>query len=180
MRTKKTDWSQLWKRNAVVAAIALFVCAAVYLHWNYGKEDGTDGGKTLGQSAMGGGETKDPLVNGSGASSSAQGAAVEDGKAAGFAALKETAPKTAEIYVMGVRPGLHRAGVGRRLFAALYRHAKGRGYAFLQVKTVQEGHYPAYDRTNAFYRAVGFTELVCSPSVGDAWTPCPGLGMAGR
>ena len=31
MRTgnKKTDWGRLWKRNAVVAAIALFVCAAV-------------------------------------------------------------------------------------------------------------------------------------------------------
>ena len=107
-------------------------------------------------------------------------AAVEDGKAAGFAALKETAPKTAEIYVMGVRPGLHRAGVGRRLFAALYRYAKERGYAFLQVKTVQEGHYPAYDRTNAFYRAVGFTELECFPSLWDAWNPCQVLVMAVR
>lgn len=107
-------------------------------------------------------------------------AAVEDGKAAGFAALKETAPKTAEIYVMGVRPGLHRAGVGRRLFTALYRYAKGRGYAFLQVKTVQEGHYPAYDRTNAFYRAVGFTELECFPSLWDAWNPCQVLVMAVR
>ena len=47
MRTKKTDWSQLWKRNAVVAVIALFVCAAVYLNWNYSKE--ADAGKTLGQ-----------------------------------------------------------------------------------------------------------------------------------
>lgn len=63
MRTKKTDWSQLWKRNAVVAAIALFVCAAVYLNWNYGKE--ADAGKTLGQSTMVGNQTKDPLVNGS-------------------------------------------------------------------------------------------------------------------
>ena len=107
-------------------------------------------------------------------------AAVEDGKAAGFAALKETAPKTAEIYVMGVRPGLHRAGVGRRLFTALYRYAKGRGYAFLQVKTVQEGHYPAYDRTNAFYRAVGFTELECFPSLWGAWNPCQVLVMAVR
>lgn len=105
---------------------------------------------------------------------------MEDGKAAGFAALKETAPKTAEIYVMGVRSGLHRAGVGRRLFAALYRHAKERGYAFLQVKTVQEGHYPAYDRTNAFYRAVGFTELECFPSLWDAWNPCQVLVMAVR
>ena len=55
MRTKKSDWSQLWKRNAVVAAIALFVCAAVYLNWNYGKEAGTGAGKTLGQSTMVGG-----------------------------------------------------------------------------------------------------------------------------
>lgn len=60
MRTGKkgTGWSQLWKRNAVVAAIALFVCAAVYLNWNYEQEVG----KTLGESAMVGKE--DPLVSG--------------------------------------------------------------------------------------------------------------------
>ena len=60
MRTGKkgTGWSQLWKRNAVVAAIALFVCAAVYLNWNYEQEVG----KTLGESAMVGKE--DPLVDG--------------------------------------------------------------------------------------------------------------------
>jgi stage III sporulation protein AH len=62
MKTAKkgTDWAQLWKRNAVVAAIALFVCAAVYLNWNYGQE--TQAGKTLGQSTMVGGETTDPLL----------------------------------------------------------------------------------------------------------------------
>ena len=66
MRTEKrgASWSQLWKRNAVVAAIALFVCAAVYLNWNYGKEGETDAGKTLGQSAMVGGKTQDPLLGG--------------------------------------------------------------------------------------------------------------------
>ncbi len=67
MRTGKkgTGWSQLWKRNAVVAAIALFVCAAVYLNWNYEQE--AQAGKTLGQSTMVGGETVDPLLsNGSG------------------------------------------------------------------------------------------------------------------
>ena len=52
MRTGKkgTDWARLWKRNAVVAAIALFVCAAVYLNWNYEQE--AEAGKTLGQSAL--------------------------------------------------------------------------------------------------------------------------------
>lgn len=64
MRTGKkgANWSQLWKRNAVVAAIALFICAAVYLNWSYGQE--AEAGKTLGQSAMVGGNTDDPLVTG--------------------------------------------------------------------------------------------------------------------
>ena len=66
MRTGKkgTDWARLWKRNAVVAAIALFVCAAVYLNWNYEQE--AEAGKTLGQSTMVGSETNDPLVSGTG------------------------------------------------------------------------------------------------------------------
>lgn len=64
MRTGKkgTNWSQLWKRNAVVVAIALFVCAAVYLNWNYEQE--VQAGKTLGQSALVSGEASDPLLGG--------------------------------------------------------------------------------------------------------------------
>ena len=58
MKTKGKGLSQLWKRNMVVAAIAVFICAAVYLNWNYEQEVG----KTLGESAMVGKE--DPLVNG--------------------------------------------------------------------------------------------------------------------
>lgn len=42
---------KLWKRNAVVAAIALFVCAAVYLNWSYQQEE-VDVGKTLGQAEL--------------------------------------------------------------------------------------------------------------------------------
>ncbi len=42
---------KLWKRNAVVAAIVLFVCVAVYLNWSYHIED-ADVGKTLGQAEM--------------------------------------------------------------------------------------------------------------------------------
>ena len=61
---KGRELSQLWKRNAVVAAIALFVCAAVYLNWNYEQE--TAAGKTLGESTMVDGQTEDPLVGASG------------------------------------------------------------------------------------------------------------------
>ena len=74
MKTKGKGLSQLWKRNAVVAAIALFVCAAVYLNWSYEQEAA---GKTLGESTLVGKE--DPLLGG-GADSSSSGAAEGDGQ----------------------------------------------------------------------------------------------------
>lgn len=57
---------KLWKRNAVVAAIVLFVCVAVYLNWSYQKETGgtANTGKTLGQATLVGKE--DPLLGGKG------------------------------------------------------------------------------------------------------------------
>lgn len=58
--TRGMGWTQLWKRNGVVVAIALFVCAAVYLNWDYEKE--AQAGKSLGQSTLVGAETSDPLL----------------------------------------------------------------------------------------------------------------------
>jgi len=64
MRTEKKrgHWGELLRRNAVVAAVGLFVCAAVYLNWNYEQE--SQAGKTLGQSTLVSGQTEDPLVSG--------------------------------------------------------------------------------------------------------------------
>ena len=49
----------VWKRNLVVVAIVLFVGAAVYLNWSYGREasaagggSGEGGGRLLGQAAL--------------------------------------------------------------------------------------------------------------------------------
>ena len=36
---------KVWKRNAVVAAVVLFVCAAVYLNWTYQSGETADAGK---------------------------------------------------------------------------------------------------------------------------------------
>lgn len=58
-------WMQMVKRNAVVAAVVLFVCFAVYLNWNYQSAGEADAGKTLGDAALVGAETKDPLLAGS-------------------------------------------------------------------------------------------------------------------
>ena len=55
---------KLWKRNAVVAAIVLFVCAAVYLNWSYTQEETADTGKGLGDAALVGGQSTDPLLEG--------------------------------------------------------------------------------------------------------------------
>lgn len=99
-------------------------------------------------------------------------AAYEEGEAIGFAALKKTSPRTAEVYVMGMLPEYHRGGYGRRLYMTLECRAKELGCRFMQVKTVQPGRYEEYDRTNRFYIAMGFEEFECFPTLWDKWNPC--------
>lgn len=56
---------KIWKRNVVVAAILLFVCAAVYLNWSYNQkvEEGSEaGGKLLGEAALVDGTGEDVLL----------------------------------------------------------------------------------------------------------------------
>lgn len=96
----------------------------------------------------------------------------EDGAPSGFIALQETSPCAAEILCMGVLPHLHRRGIGAALGRAARDRAIGQGYEFLQVKTVQRGRYPEYDRTNAFYEALGFRPLECLPELWDPHNPC--------
>ena len=99
MKTKGKGISQLWKRNAVVAAIALFVCAAVYLNWSYEQE----AGKTLGESTMVG--NQDPLLGeaaADGSSDTADGEVqAEDSTGAG--AEEETAGNPASSYFSTAR-----------------------------------------------------------------------------
>ena len=70
-----------WKRNAVVATVLLFVCAAVYLNWRYagnvvdsaapasGQEDGEGSTKVLGDATLVGGV---PTITGEGAAVSGE------------------------------------------------------------------------------------------------------------
>ena len=43
---------------------------------------------------------------------------------------------------------------------------------YLQVKTVAEGSNKDYDRTNVFYRSLGFKKLEIFPSLWDPQNPC--------
>ncbi len=96
----------------------------------------------------------------------------------GFLCLKETGKDTAELAVMGVRRQYHRRGIGRKLFAAAKEAARQAGCSFLQVKTVQMGRYEQYDRTNLFYRSLGFKEFEVFPTLWDEGNPCQVYVMA--
>ena len=93
-------------------------------------------------------------------------------KAAGFLCLKETGKSTVEIAVMGVLMEYHRSGMGRALFEEARRIATEIGYEFMQVKTVEMGHYADYDATNRFYQSLGFKELEVFPLLWDEANPC--------
>lgn len=97
--------------------------------------------------------------------------AKENDELLGFISLKETALKVAEIYCMGVKKEWHKQGVGTRLFASFEKYAK-LNYAYIQVKTVEYGHYKEYDQTINFYKSVGFTEFEVFPTLWDKWNPC--------
>lgn len=99
-------------------------------------------------------------------------AETEDGGCRGFIAMRQTSGCAAEIFVMGVKPEFHRTGIGRRLFEALRDEARRMNLTYLHVKTVQMGRYEIYDRTNHFYRSMGFRELECIPELWDAANPC--------
>lgn len=97
---------KIWKRNAVVAAIVLFVCVAVYLNWSYDQSDSVSGEvsqavaeKTLGEAALVNAEGELTLEDSVDAASQegedentfAQDALTEDDLAAGSASYFDTA-----------------------------------------------------------------------------------------
>lgn len=99
-------------------------------------------------------------------------AAMKAGEPIGFLCLNKTGKDTMELSVMGVLKEFHRCGIGRRLFTAAKEKAVKEGFSFIQVKTVQMGHYEDYDKTNKFYIKLGFKELEVFPNLWDEWNPC--------
>lgn len=89
----------------------------------------------------------------------------------GFVTLTKSSEDCGEVHCMGVKKAYHRKGVGHALMQALEEGAK-KSYSYLQVKTVDEGHYKEYDQTIAFYRSCGFVKLEVFPTLWDEWNPC--------
>lgn len=98
--------------------------------------------------------------------------ALDENQAKGFLCLKETGKDTIELSVIGVLKEYHRQNIGKKLFTHAKKFASDHGYSFIQVKTVQMGHYEQYDNTNRFYLNLGFKEFEVFPSLWDEWNPC--------
>lgn len=90
----------------------------------------------------------------------------------GFLYLKETGTDTIELAVMGILKEFHRNGIGKELFKNAKKYVTEKGYSFLQVKTVQMGKYEIYDKTNYFYKSLGFKEFEVFPTLWDESNPC--------
>lgn len=95
-----------------------------------------------------------------------------DDKPVGFLVMKETSKDCVEIFVMGIMKKYHRLGLGKQLIEAFEDLASNLSFTYAQVKTVRSGIYEDYDKTNEFYRAMGFKELECFPSLWDDNNPC--------
>lgn len=89
----------------------------------------------------------------------------------GFVTIKVTSKDTVEIHCMGIKSAYHHQGYGKALLNHIVDDLDA-SYSFLQVKTVDEGHYEVYDRTIRFYEAMGFKRLEVFPTLWDEWNPC--------
>lgn len=89
----------------------------------------------------------------------------------GFISLSESSADTGELHCMGIKKAYHRMGIGKKLYETLEQYAMSK-YKYIQVKTVDEGHYKEYDQTIYFYKNIGFSKLEVFPELWDEWNPC--------
>lgn len=89
----------------------------------------------------------------------------------GFITLQQTGERVCEIYCMAVKKAWHRKGIGLELFYAFEKYAREYN-DYIQVKTVDEGHYSEYDHTIAFYKRIGFQKMEVFPELWDRANPC--------
>ena len=82
-------------------------------------------------------------------------AAYQEGDLLGFVSLSYSSEDCAEIDCLGVKKAHQGREIGSQLLATLESEACKK-VDYLQAKTVAEGSNKSYDRTNVFYRSLGF------------------------
>lgn len=101
------------------------------------------------------------------------------GKAIGLMTLSDQGYSAIDIHFLAVRREAHRQGVGRALVMKALSEARARQRSYLTVKTVGPSRVSEpYDRTKAFYRAVGFEPLEEFTTIWGPGNPCLVMIMA--
>ena len=98
-------------------------------------------------------------------------AAYQESDLTGFVSLSYSSEDCAEIDCLGVKKAYQGRKIGSQLLATLESEAR-RKVDYLQVKTVAEGSNKDYDRTNVFYRSLGFKKLEIFPQLWGSQNPC--------
>ena len=98
-------------------------------------------------------------------------AAFQESDLLGFVSLSYSSEDCAEIDCLGVKKAYQGRGIGSQLLATLESEAR-KNVDYLQVKTVAEGSNKDYDRTNVFYRRLGFKKLEIFPQLWGPQNPC--------
>ena len=98
-------------------------------------------------------------------------AAFQESNLLGFVSLSYSSEECAEIDCLGVKKAYQGQGIGRELITTIEREAV-KQVDYLQVKTVAEGSNKDYDRTNVFYRSLGFKKLEIFPQLWNPQNPC--------
>jgi N-acetylglutamate synthase-like GNAT family acetyltransferase len=99
--------------------------------------------------------------------------AEEAGDALGLMTLVDHGFSAIEIHLLAVRPHAHRRGVGLALVRQACSIARQLGKPYVTVKTQgPSAAYEPYERTRAFYRAVGFEPLEELTSIWGPENPC--------
>ena len=91
----------------------------------------------------------------------------------GFLTLKRHSLYSIEIYVMGVKSGMQRNGIGQALLERAEVYAKRLGVEYLHVKTLGPSNPDDnYANTRAFYIAMGFRPLEEFTQIWGSQNPC--------
>jgi N-acetylglutamate synthase-like GNAT family acetyltransferase len=105
--------------------------------------------------------------------------AEENGNALGLVVLADPGFSAIDIHLLAVRRRAHRRGVGNALVQHALAETRALGRPYLTVKTRGPSlPYEPYEKTRAFYEAVGFAPLEEFTSIWGPENPCLIMIMA--
>jgi ribosomal protein S18 acetylase RimI-like enzyme len=100
-------------------------------------------------------------------------AAFDKDKCVGFFSGKIHYNRTGDIYVCGIDPAYHGKGIGTLLYKEMEKHFAQKGCEYVIVKTLSETNPDThYAKTRAFYKKMGFKELITLTEMWDENNPC--------